>query len=55
MIVLDDEKPREHVFGDFLKSVPPYPKVVYEPPPQYPNIFPGGICGRGAGYDRQQV
>lgn len=51
VIVLDDEAPRDHVFGDFLTHVHPYPQVAFQPDPG--DLFPSKICGRSKGYDRQ--
>jgi hypothetical protein len=51
IVVLDDDSTADHIFGDLLECVAPFPKVVYQPEPG--SIFPARICGRSKGYDRQ--
>eukprot|EP00668_Euglena_longa_P032784 GGOE01042232.1.p1 GENE.GGOE01042232.1~~GGOE01042232.1.p1 ORF type:complete len:661 (+),score=136.61 GGOE01042232.1:60-2042(+) len=51
VVVLDDESPRDHTFGDFLSHIHPYPRIAFQPDPG--DVFPSKICGRSKGYDRQ--
>ena len=41
IVVLDKERPTEHVFGRSIQANYPNPRIVYEPLPKDPATFPG--------------
>ena len=53
VVVLDDESEVDHAFGALLQQLLPHPHLGYMGLPADPTIWPGGICGRNTGYDRQ--
>eukprot|EP00667_Euglena_gracilis_P004608 EG_transcript_4634 len=52
VILLDNESSADHMFGDLISQIPPFPRVFYQPEPNW-SLFPSVICGRTKGYDRQ--